>query len=190
MQPGARRHVGNCLPRRPPKIRFAPLALVFGKTTRKRDGDETDRDSGERNSSGAEIAHRIWRALENHRGPERECAEHAQRVIILSLPDGQDRSQHHDGPGHRKSILETNLARSHHPSPGKDQPWQNRQRPGKPPGEMAGEKLPAWNVVVPIPVRIPAQQVFGPFVSDEAMERTVKMDFDPEIPGSDDGQKK
>src|SRR5207249_9094505 len=79
MQPGARRHVGNCLPRRPPKIRFAPLALVLGKTTRKRDGDETDRDSGERNSSGAEIAHRIWRALENHRGPERECAEHAQR---------------------------------------------------------------------------------------------------------------
>src|SRR5947209_14809985 len=55
---------------------------------------------------------------------------------------------------------------------------------------MAGGELPAWNVVVPIPVRIAAQQMFGPFVSDDAMERPVKMDFDPEIPGSDDGEKK
>src|SRR5437870_11039693 len=32
--------------------------------------------------------------------------------------------------------------------------------------------------------------MFGPLHSDEAMERPVKMDFDPEIPGSDDGEKK
>src|SRR5207245_3714201 len=83
MQPGARRHVNKCLPRRPAKIRFAPLALVFGKKLRKRYGNETDRDSGEPNRSSAEITQRIWRALKTHRGPERKRAEHDQRIVIL-----------------------------------------------------------------------------------------------------------
>src|SRR5207249_4846555 len=90
---------------------------------------------------------------------------------------GMSTSAFHDGPGHRKGILETNLPRSHCPPPGKDQRRQNRQRPGKPPGEMAGGELPAWNVVVPIPVRIAPQQMFCPLLRDEAMERSVKMDF-------------
>ena len=55
---------------------------------------------------------------------------------------------------------------------------------------MAGEKLPARNVVVPIPVRIAAEQMFNPLVSDDAMKRPVKMDFNPEIPRSDEGEKK
>jgi hypothetical protein len=55
---------------------------------------------------------------------------------------------------------------------------------------MAGEKLPAWNIVVPIPVRIAAQQMFNPLVGNNAMKGPVKMDFNPEIPRSDDGEKK
>src|SRR5207248_1185184 len=190
MQPGACRHIGQCLPRRPPKICFAPLALVFGKKPRKRYGDQTDRDSDEPTRGGAEITQRIWCALENHSGPERKRAEHAQRVVILSLADSQNWCQHRNGPGHRESILETNLARPHYPPPGKDQRRQNRQRPGKPPGEMTGEKLPARNIVIPIPVRIAAQQMFNPLLSNNAMKRPIKMDFDPEIPRSDDGEKK
>src|SRR5205085_2543714 len=147
----------QCLPRRPPKICFAPLTLVFRKKLRKRYGDQTDRDSGEPDRSGTEITQRIGRSLKNRCCPKRKRAEHTQRVVILSLPDSQNRCQHYNGPGCREGILESNLARPDHPPPGKDQRRQNRQRPGKPPGEMAGEELPAWNVVVPIPVRIAAQ---------------------------------
>ena len=32
--------------------------------------------------------------------------------------------------------------------------------------------------------------MFNPLLSNNAMKRTVKMDFDPEIPRSDDGEKK
>src|SRR6476646_5162487 len=175
---------------RPAKICFAPIAVVFWKKLRKRNGDQTDRESDEPNRSGAECTQRTWRALKNRRGPKRKRAEHAQRVVVLSLPDSQNRCQHDNAPGHRESVLETNLARPHHPPPGKDQRRQDRQRPGKPPGEMTGEKLPAWNIVIPIPIRIAAEQMFNPLLSNNAMKRPVKMDFDPEIPRSDDGEKK
>ena len=32
--------------------------------------------------------------------------------------------------------------------------------------------------------------MFGPFLSDELMECAIEMNFDPDIPGADDGQKK
>src|SRR2546430_4550429 len=124
----------------------------------------------------------LWHSIPRGRAKNRERAPHAHRVIILTLADDQERQKNHCHPTQRQSLGKFQLSRPNNPSPGKDRPGNNHNRPRKPPDQVHPNKLKRRNsVIAPRDIGKRAQ-MSKPFDSEKLLQKSGEMPFGRDVP--------